>query len=110
MIEALSNGTTKGKMVFKFGPDDAFGGLTAARATQMVAHLLLTIDVLEIWNAKYGSEFWDALMGRVKQLHSLNNLVMYRTSVGDEEGGQEVGLRLSKMISSNTNIKKLELD
>ena len=43
MIKALSNGSTKGRMEFDFKDDGPFGGLTAARATQMVAHLPLTV-------------------------------------------------------------------
>jgi len=109
MIEALSNGTTRGEIRFNFDSDGAFGGWTTARATQMVSHLPLSIDVLVILYAKYGSEFWDALIERVTQFHNLNKLELWNTSVGDEEGGQEVGVRLAKMISTNTTIKKLEL-
>merc|ERR1712008_572679 len=75
----------------------------------MVAHLPLTIDVLNIWYAKYGSEFWDVLIERVTQFHNLNKLDLCETSVGDEKGGQEVGVRLAKMISTNTTIKRLQL-
>merc|ERR1712008_422228 len=76
MIKALSNGNTKGKMTFDFRSDGPFGGLKLARAAQMVSHLPLTIDALSIWNAgaKYGSEFWDALIEQVKQFHDLKEL------------------------------------
>jgi len=110
MIKALSNGTTKGEMTFNFSWDGPFEGFSAARATQMVAHLPLTIDVLSIWGAKYSSDFWDALIEQVKQFHNLNKLDICETSVGDDKGGQEVGLRLAEMMSTNTTIKRLELD
>jgi len=85
MLEALSNGSTKGRMVFDFDSLGPFGVLTTARATQMVAHLPLTIDNLIIQSAKhhlnklglwlkYTFEFWNALIERVKQFHNLNEL------------------------------------
>jgi len=109
MIEALSNGTTRGEMKFDFYSNGPFGGWTTARATQMVSHLPLTISALSIYSAKYGSEFLVALIERVAQFHNLNKLDLWHTSVGDEKGGQKVGLRLAKMISTNTTIKNLEL-
>merc|ERR1711935_214798 len=76
IIKALSKATVRGKMKFDFKADGPFGGLTAARATQLVSHLPLTIDKCEIYNAgaKYGCEFWDALIERVSHFHNLNML------------------------------------
>lgn len=87
MLEALSNGTTKGTMLLEFRTIGPFGGLTAARATQMVAHLPLTIDELDIWDAKYSFEFWNTLIERVNQFHNLNKLWIDETLVGGEGGG-----------------------
>jgi len=111
MIKALSNGSTKGEMLFGFGSDGPFGGLTAARATQMVAHLPLTIDECDIWKAgaKYGLEFWDALFERVNQFHNFNKLTINDYNVDGQAVGQEVGVRLAKIMATNTTIKKLEL-
>jgi len=111
MMKALSNGSTKGKMVLDFKDNGPFDGLTAARATQLVSHLPLTIGDCSIWDtgAKYGFEFMDALIERVKEFHDLKELWICDTSVGDEEGGQEIGVRLAKIISTNTTIKTLGL-
>ena len=43
MLEALSNGSTKGRMVFDFDSLGPFGVLTTARATQMVAHICVSV-------------------------------------------------------------------
>jgi len=110
MIEALSNGTTKGQMHFDFRTNGSFCGLNEVRAIQMVAHLPLTIDQLEIWGGKYGSEFSDALIERVNQFHNLKTLWIDYTSVnGEEKRQEEIGLRLAKIMSASTTIETLGL-
>jgi len=111
MMKALSNGSTKGRMVFDFGSNGPFGGLTAARATQMVAHLPLTIDECFVWRAgaKYGFEFWDALFERVNQFHNFNKLTINDFNVDGKAVGQEGGVWIANMMSTNTTIKTLEL-
>jgi len=109
IINAMSKGTMRGEMTFNFKSGDTFDGLTAARATQLAAHIPLSIESLIILHANYSSEFWDALIERLKHFHNLKTLDMSAIRVGGDEGGQEVGQRLAKMISTNTTIKTLEL-
>ena len=83
-------------------------GLTAKRATQLVANVPLTIGRLVIRYAKFGAEFMDALIERVGK-SEVKHLYLCYTSVGDEEGGQEAGRRLANMLSSNDHIERLKL-
>jgi len=128
MIEALSKGSVRGEMVFDFDPDGPWSGLTAVQATELVAHLPLTIDeltiysdygiefmralierVLEFHNMKYLDIFQTSVMERVKKFHNLERLGILRTLVGGEEEGQEAGLRLAEILSWNTTIELIRL-
>jgi len=111
LLVALSKGTTKDDMRFDFGSKGEFSGLNAARATQLVSHLPLTMKRLTIVDAKFGAEFVDALIERVRQFKNLEELMTYDTLVGGgEKEGQEVGVRLAKALAVNTTIKQLVLD
>merc|ERR1712008_154689 len=107
MLVALSKGTKKDEMYFNFG--DEFRELTATRATQLMSHLPLTIKRLIIVDAEYGSEFMEALIEQVGKFKNLEKLGIFNTKVGDEKGGQEAGVRLAKVLATNTTIKSLEL-
>jgi len=109
MIEAFSKGSVRGKMDFDFEADGPWGGLTAVQATELVAHLPLTIDTLWIENAEYGIEFMRALIERVKKFHNMKGLYIQSTLVGGEEEGQEAGLRLAGILSCNTTIDYIVL-
>ena len=109
MIEALSKGSVSVDMDFDFDADGPWSGLTAVQATELVAHLPLTIDELWIGNAKYGIKFMRALIKRVKKFHNLKELNIGRTLVGGEEEWQEAGLRLAEILSCNTTIEDITL-
>ena len=51
----------------------------------------------------------DAVIERVNHFHNLKSLCICETLVGEGEKGQEVGLRLAKILSTNTTIEKLLL-
>jgi len=108
MLVALSKGTKKDEMEFDFRRE--FSELTATRATQLMSHLPLTIKKLNIWNSEYGSEFMEALIEQVGKFKNLEWFQIHKTKVGDEKGGQEAGVRLAKVLATNTTIKKLYLD
>jgi len=110
MLVALSKGTKNDDMRFDFGSKGEFSGLNATRAAQLVSHLPLSIKRLTIVDAEFDAEFVDALIERVKQFKSLEDLMTYDTSVGGEKEGQEVGARLAKVLAVNTTIKQLVLD
>ena len=109
IIKALSKGSMRGELCLDFNTNGVFGELTAIRATQLVAHLQLTIENAIIADAKYGVDFMEALIERVKELHNLKELTIERTLVGGEEEGREVGLQLAKALSTNTSIERLSL-
>jgi len=109
MIEAFANGGMEGELRFNFNSNGVFGELTAAQATQLVAHLPPTIESLIIAEANYGVEFLEALIERVKQLHDMKELTIENTLVGGDGGGQQVGLRLAEILSTNTTIERLHL-
>jgi len=56
-----------------------------------------------------GLKLVDALIRQVDQFKNLEYLQIYNTSVGDEKGGQEAGVRLAKVLATNTTIKRLWL-
>ena len=85
----------RGELHLDFNSDSVFGGLTVLDATQLVAHLPLTIDRVIIANAKHGVEFMEALIERVKELHNLKELTIEKTLVGGEEEGRGIGLQLA---------------
>jgi len=101
----------KDDMFFEFGSTDEYSGLTATRAIQLMSHLPLTIKGLYIKNAgdRFGSEFMDALIQQVDQCKNLEWLGINNTKVGDEKGGQEAGVRLAKVLATNTTITYLRL-
>jgi len=108
-IVALSKGRLKCRAEFNFG-DREWSGLTAVRATQLVAHLPLTIETLTIVDGKFGAEFVDALIERVRVSTALIYLKLTDTLVGGrDEAGKEAGVRLAKVLASNTTIERLEL-
>ena len=65
----------RGELCLDFNSHGVFGGLTATRATQLVAHIPLTIENVIIADAKYGVDFMEALIERVKELHNLKELI-----------------------------------
>merc|ERR1711935_556585 len=100
----------RSEMEFNFDSDSLLGKLTAAQATQLVAHLPLTPDRLTIRNAAFGPEFMEALIERVRKFHYLKDLRLWDTVVGEEElGGKDAGLRLADVLTTNTTIKTLRL-
>jgi len=99
----------RGELCLDFNSNGVFGELTEIRATQLVAHLQLTIEDVIIADAKYGVDFMEALIERVKKLHNLKELTIEMTSVGAEEEGIEVGLQLANALSPNTSIERLSL-
>merc|ERR1712008_141145 len=111
MLGALSKGTKKDYMKFDFGSfsDGDFRGLTATRAIQLMSHLPLTIKELVISHADFGAEFMEALIQQVEKFKNLELLYLYETKVGDEKGGQEAGVRLAKVLATNTTIDALWL-
>ena len=88
-------GSMRGELHLDFNSDSVFCGLTVLDATQLVAHLPLTIDRVIIANAKHGVEFMEALIERVKELHNLKELMIEKTLVGGEEEGRGIGLQLA---------------
>merc|ERR1712008_120689 len=95
MLEALSKGTKTIEMTFDFGSEGGFEGLTTTRASQLISHLPLTTDHLWIKNAEFGAEFIESLIQRVTIFENLGGLRIDDTLVGgDEEGGQEAGVRI----------------
>jgi len=109
MMDALSKASTRGDMIFDFESNGMWGGLSAARATQLVSNIPLTAETFVIRNAKYGSKFMEAVIKRVNQFNNLKVLRIWNTVVGGKEKGLEVGLRLAKIMSTNTTIKLLFL-
>jgi len=109
MLVALSKGTKKDRMGFDFGSAGEFSGLSTTRAIELVSHLPLTIKKLTINRSMFGAEFADALIERVSQFKNLEILSMCNTRVGEEKEGQEAGMRLSKVLATNTTIKTFRL-
>ena len=99
----------RGAMGFGFEPDGPWGGLTTTQATELVAHLPLTIDELYIDNADYIIDFIMTLIERIKYFHNMKELYIWKTSVGGKEEGQEAGSRLAEIMSCNATIKDLLL-
>ena len=86
MLVAMSKSTSKSKMEFDFR-NGWVSELTAVQAAQLMAHLPLNMEKrLYISYAKYGAEFWDAVIERIKQFNSLKTLTIFRSKVVGEEG------------------------
>jgi len=109
MLDAIAKGTMRDNMVFDFDPDGIWGRLTAVQATELVAHLPLTIELLRIDNAQYSIEFMDAMIDRLKIFHNLHTLRIHDTLVCGKEGGKEAGLRLADVLATNITITELRL-
>jgi len=109
MLTALSKGNMQGEMTFNFESGEAYDRLTGVQATELINHLPLYLDELDIFSAQFGSEFVNVLIKRVKVFHNLNYLNISDIRVGGEEGGQEAGLRFAEMLSTNTTIKGFSL-
>ena len=75
MLVAMSKitSTSKINIPLHFG---WLSDLTAVQASQLMAHLPLNIEGLRITHAtsRYGAEFWDTLIERIKQFKSLKTL------------------------------------
>lgn len=109
ILVALSKGRVKCHAEFNFG-DREWSGLNAMRATELIAHLPLTIETLSIVDGKFGPEFIDALIERIRLCTALTYLKLTDTLVGGgEEAGSEPGARLAEVLASNTTIERLEL-
>jgi len=87
MLVAMSKSTSKSKMEFDFR-NGWVSELTAVQAAQLMAHVPLNMEKrFYISYAKYGVEFWDAVIERIKQFNSLKTLTIFRSKVvGEEEG------------------------
>merc|ERR1740139_2043552 len=109
MITAYSKGTMRGMMEFDFESGGGWDILTGSQATDLIEHLPLYFDRLEIQDANFGSEFVNGLIKRVNVFHNLETLGIYDTLLGGEEEGQEAGLQFAEMLSTNTTIKELYL-
>jgi len=107
-LVALFRGVKEVDMNFNF-KDDRWNGLPADRATELIAHLPLTVRKLQIYNADYGPGFMEALIQHVGESSTLRRLDLINTLVGDEEEGQEAGVWLAHILASNENIKSLML-
>lgn len=103
---ALFKGEKKVDMNFNFKND--WNGLAVGRATELIAHLPLTVRKLEIHNADYGNTFMEALIQHVGESSNLRTLNLINTLVGDGEG-EEAGAWLAHLLASNKNIKSLVL-
>jgi len=56
-----------------------------------------------------GLKLVDALIRQVDQFKNLEYLQIYNTYVGDENGGQEAGVRLANVLATNTTMTTLNL-
>lgn len=113
-LVALANGTkTINRMEFHFDNDDKgeWTGLTTDRATELVAHLPLNIKWLEIERATaFGRQFMEALIQRVNESLNWQSLLLKNISIVDEDEGQEMGVQLANVVSSNTTLTYLAMN
>ena len=65
---------------------------------------------MSIYRAEYGAEIYDALIERIKQFKSLKWLLLFDSKVVGEDGGQEVGVCLAEVLSSNNTVETLGLE
>jgi len=116
MLVAWSKGSKKDAMSFNFR-EGWVKDLTATQAAQLMAHLPLGIEGLDISYARYDAEFMNAVIEQIQYFHNLETLDIYAIKVLDEKGGLEVseeeglevGVRLAEVLASNTTIKSLDV-
>jgi len=107
-LHALSKGKKEiNEMSFNFGKE--WSELPADRAIQLVDHLPPTIKALYINDANFGKEFIDAVIKHVGKSLKLERLDLDGTKVGDDNAGQDAGVRLVNVLASNNTITSLEL-
>merc|ERR1719491_2832394 len=70
MLVAMSKSTSKSAMEFNFS-SGWVKDLTAVQAAQLMAHLPLNMEGLDIYAANYGPEFINAVIERIKEFNNL---------------------------------------
>jgi len=104
-LHALSKGKKKIEEMAFYFDEDGWGGLTSEHATQLIAHLPLTIGQLTINDAKFGKGFIDAVSDHIGRSSGLHFLGLMNTLAGEEDVGRESALRLTEAISKSTTIQ-----
>ena len=108
LLVALSKVEKEVEMKLGFN-DDGWKDLTADQATKLVSHLPLHMRVLQIYNAKFRVKFMKALIEHVGKSKKLKGLYLDNISCDDAYEGEELGVQLAEVISTNTTIETLYL-
>ena len=89
-----------------YGPFNSFDNprLSSLQARELISHLPVTFDGLEMYNTKYedGKGAIDGMIEWVGKAKSLRRLDCIFCQVGgDAKGGRDAGSRLAKAMASN---------
>jgi len=109
MLVAMSKSTSKNAMMFSFKHGWLLK-LKTRQAAQLMAHLPLNMEELDILYANYGAEFLNAVSERINKFKNIKTLELNFSSVLWEEGPQEASVRLAEVLASNITIETLTLN
>jgi len=106
-LNTMCNSIKTSTMSFDF--DIGWDKLTKEKAVELIQHLPVTIEGLEIRYAPYGEEFVKAIAEFITTTTNLKQLRFGSTFAGGMKGGRDCGTSLAKALENHPNIKELEL-
>jgi len=95
--------TTSMKLNFALG--GGWDDITEDATGELIRHLPITAEKLEIWMSPYGSTLVDALIKWIKISNNLTALGIERTTVGGKDGGRDAGARLADALKRKNAIR-----